>query len=147
MIWGLIVLVGFLSMYQGGLNRSMAVEWGLPGAVLMNALVFLAASVLFFLGIHWGLIPSTPLFQNLAPFQKLKPWHILPGLFGFAFVLGIPLAISRVGAELTFIVLVVAQVAAGASWDYFAEAKPMTSQKWIGIAIACAGVWIALRKK
>lgn len=146
MIWIIIAGVGFLSVYQGGMNRLMSDSWGLPGAVLMNALVFLLASVVFFFGLQWGMLPTTSLFQNLAPFQKIKLWHFLPGLFGFFFVLGVPLAISRVGATLTFIALVLAQVAAGSSWDYFIEGKNMNAQKWMGIGIALIGIWIATRK-
>jgi transporter family-2 protein len=147
MIWMLIGCIGFLSVYQGGMNRLMTNDWGLPGTVLMNALVFLLASALFFFGLQWGWFPATSVFQNLAPFQKIKFWHWLPGLFGFFFVLGVPMAISRVGAVLTFIALVLAQIMAGSSWDYFTEGKSLGPQKILGLAIAGVGIWIATREK
>lgn len=147
MVWMLIAVIGFLSMYQGGMNRLMTNDWGLPGTLLMNAFIFLLPALIFYWGVKWSWFPQTGVFQNLAPFQNIKLWHFLPGLFGFAFVLGVPIAISRIGAVLTFVTLVVVQIAAGASWDLLVENKSIGLQKWLGLSIALAGILLATYKK
>ncbi|MCB0411143.1 MAG: DMT family transporter [Bdellovibrionales bacterium] len=146
MIWILIAVLGFLAVVQGGMNRMIGKDWGLPGAVFLNAIMFLTASAAFYI---WVLRApqAPPLFQSHQPFQNFKFWYFLSGIFGFVFVLGVPIAIAKVGATLTFVGLVVAQIAAGATWDYFIEGRFVTTQKALGISIALLGVWMATREQ
>ena len=147
MIWILIGAIGFLAVLQGGMNRVMAQSWGLPGTLLLNAIVFLSAAAVFYFSMFSTWMPQSASISHIQPFEKLKIWHILPGLFGFLFVLGVPLAISRVGAALTFLGLVVAQVAAGAARDIGVEHKGIGLQRVAGICIALVGVWLATRER
>ena len=106
----IVVLLGTAAVMQAGMNRQILEHWGVLPAVLLNSLVFLSIS----LSLYW----ISSLFPTLFPasfklptaFSNFKWWYFLPGLFGFLLVMGLPIAISYIGATKTFIYLVIAQM-------------------------------------
>ena len=60
MMWFLTFIVGLSSVVQAGLNRQMTDPWGLPAAILLNAVMFLIASALYFVAAYyqWVQLPD-----------------------------------------------------------------------------------------
>ncbi len=130
------LILGSLAVLQAGLNRKAAAAWGLGPTVLLNAsilcLLALAAWTLGF-------------FSGKAQLSDFRWWYLLPGVCGFALVAGLPVSIQKIGALTTFLLLVTAQLVAGALWDLAAGNGALSWQKIVGAALALCGTWIATR--
>lgn len=135
-------IIGVLVVLQAGLNRRISAHWGLPSAVLLNACLAAAFAALF-LG-YCALRPETipPLLRANASLRAFSPWFVLPGFIGFCLILGGPWAIARFGATHTFVLVVSAQLAAGALWDALVEGLPVTKERVLGITLAWAGALV-----
>ena len=146
----MILLPGFLgvaAVLQGGLNRQVAGQWGLGGAALFNTLVLLAA-----VGVLLAVLKTRPealpeMFQIKGSLGLVRGWWILPGLFGFALVTGIPFAIQRLGAFPVFIGILVGQMIASLAWDAMLEGRPVTAIKVGGALLAIAGALLVGKAK
>ena len=104
------ILLGTSVVLQGSLNKESANLFGLSSAVFINACVFLLVSVLLLFAASF-FPQSLPDF--LAPKESLRglKWqHLLPGLFGFFLVLGLPWSLKVNGPAKTFILIVSTQV-------------------------------------
>lgn len=135
-IWIMTVAIGIASVLQGGLNKNLAKDLGLPLAVLINGILFfIAAAVYWFFN-----------RQNMPEPSGSIPWWILaPGLFGFVFVLGVPAAIARLGATPVFVALVATQIAGGIAWDLTIEGQPISLARWVGAGLAMAGALVMVK--
>ncbi len=148
MRWILLIpgFLGVAAVLQGGLNRQIAAQVGLPSAVLINASVLLLlSSALWILACR---SPATlPAFMQLAGHPALfRAWWLLPGLLGLALVLGIPYAIPRLGAFPVFLGILVGQMITSLAWDAVLEGRPLTATKLCGAALALVAAVLVGRK-
>lgn len=133
------ILLGFLTVGQGVLNRQVGARWGLTAAILFNAcvLVVVASSVYWLVRSQPQLFPS--FFRGTPSWQTFKVWFLLPGLLGCAFITAIPWAISRFGAAQVFVMVVAGQMIASLGYDALFEGKPLTVARVAGAALAVCG--------
>lgn len=132
------ILLGASAVLQGSLNRRITDQWGLAPTAFLTSVVVLVIS-----GVYWWLMPRGPL-GTLEGFSlsQFKLWWLLPGIFGFAIVAGLPWVISKIGAGGAFVLIVSGQMVVGLLWDRFVEGLPLTPQRLgaAGLAIAAAVV-------
>ena len=143
--WFVAGLVGISVVLQGGTNRLVSQQWGLPKAVLFNSSVFLVLSLAWFGAAK--LSPSS--FPELFRIKQggINAWFILPGVFGFIIVAGIPYAISRIGASQTFILSIAAQLIFSLIWDKHMEGLTISSLKMVALAAVFVSVTFFLQVK
>lgn len=67
-------------------------------------------------------------------------------MLGFLIILGMPLAIARLGAVQSVLLLIAAQLGASLAWDALAEGRPATLARVVGSALAFAGAALAVLK-
>ena len=144
------LLCGLAVVAQAGLNRRFAGQWGLLSAVLMNMVVATVATFAVYM-----VARSVPGFwpEAAAPaggqgrfFDGLTVWHLLPGLCGVVIVVGMPWAISRLGAVQSALLLMGAQLLTSLVWDAMVEGRPVTLARGVGTAVAFVGAAIAVWK-
>jgi transporter family-2 protein len=128
------------------MNRRFAGEWGLWSATLVNMVVALLATVAVYAAVRWapGMLPGGS--SQVLRFQGFTPWHLLPGLCGVLIVVGMPLAISRLGAVQSVLLLIAAQLVTSLVWDATVENRPATAARVVGSVVAFAGAAIAVWK-
>lgn len=127
-------ILGALTVLQAGLNRQIARDWGLTGAVLMNCLVLIvAASSIYFLN-----------QEGRIDFTKMKWWFVLPGLMGLSLILGGPYVVAKIGALKLFIGIVAAQLLASILWDLYVEAIAVSPMRIAGAGLALGGALLTL---
>lgn len=137
--WLIPIIIGTITVLQGTLNRNMGASFGLGTAVFLNsAIVMLMGTVLF--GLVWRqpeLFP--PLFRGDFSWQKVSWWMILPGIFGFCIITGIPWAISKLGAAKVFVAIIAAQIVASMLWDAITMGKMPGMYRLLGAGLTVAG--------
>jgi bacterial/archaeal transporter family-2 protein len=139
-VFVMVLLLGSAAVLQAGLNRHILEHWGILATVLLNSLVFISVSV-FLYAVYFlfpALFPDS--FKLSSAFTQFKWWYVLPGLFGFFLVMGLPIAISMIGATKTFIYLIIAQMLSSLIWDMFQESIPLTSARVIAVLFAVASI-------
>lgn len=141
----LTIFIGLSSVIQAGLNRQMSTPWGLPSTVLLNAIMFLLASAIYFALAKGGWVTFPEALQERRGFENWQWWYLLPGLLGFVFVIGLPYAIARIGALQVFVGLVVAQMVGGLLWDRFVEGLDWSVSRIAGATLAVIAVLLASR--
>lgn len=141
----LTIFIGLSSVVQAGLNRQMSTPWGLPSTVLLNAIMFLLASVAYYLFAKNGWVAFPDALKERQGFEQWQWWYLLPGLLGFIFVIGLPFAIARIGALQVFVGLVVAQMLGGLLWDRFIEGLDWSWSRILGASLAVVAVLLASR--
>ncbi len=124
--------IGMIGMLQGALNKLIAGENGLnKTAFFSNVITFAICSVVFFVAKRFPqLVPS--LLQHPESFS-FKWWYVLPGIFGFFIIIGIPWSITAFGALKVTVGLVAAQMVTSLLWDFYVENLPLTGLKILGI--------------
>ncbi|MCE9671990.1 DMT family transporter [Myxococcus stipitatus] len=139
------LLCGLAVVAQGGLNRRFASQWGLLGAVLLNMVVATVVVIAVFAAARSmpGLWPGA---SAEGRFSGFTPWHLVPGLCGVVIVLGMPLAIGRLGAVQSVLLLMAAQLVTSLVWDALVEGRPATVARVVGSAMAFTGAAIAVWK-
>lgn len=124
-------LLGVVVVLQAGLNKKISAVWGISGAVLLNALVFLViATVAYFF---------VPNMKGHIELKSFNWWYLVPGALGCLLVFGGPMAIMRWGAVHTFILIISAQLLASLIWDSQIEGLPVSTMRIAGIALAWIG--------
>ena len=124
-------LLGVVVVLQAGLNKKISAIWGISGAVLLNALVFLViATVAYFF---------VPNLKGNIELKNFSWWYLVPGTLGCILVFGGPMAIMRWGAVHTFILIISAQLLASLVWDSQVEGMPISTMRIAGIALAWIG--------
>lgn len=136
------VLLGAFSVLQATFNRRIGLSWGLAGAVLFNALVLTVAATAFYFGSQRGMSDAWRGRWGDTPFQL---WYVLPGLFGFCLVAGIPWAIARLGALEVFLSLIAAQITVSLLWDWLSGGMPITAFRLGGAVLVVSGAYLATR--
>ena len=124
-------LLGVVVVLQAGLNKKISALWGISGAVLLNALVFLVIAV-----VAYFFVPN---LKGNIELKNFNWWYLVPGTLGCVLVFGGPLAIMRWGAVHTFILIISAQLLASLVWDSQVEDLPVSTMRIAGIALAWIG--------
>lgn len=136
-VWIIVILIGLASVAQGGLNKIAGQNLSLPSALFINGAVFFAASATYyFVTKRLSAQPST---------GSWSWWIFIPGLLGFAFVLGVPIAIEKLGSTRVFIGLIAAQVAGGIAWDYFVESNTVSIYQILGAFLSIIGCFLVAK--
>jgi transporter family-2 protein len=135
--------VGAMTVLQGTLNRQMSESMGLGSAIFLNSVVVVALGSAFY-----ALVRAQPswlpaIFAGSPDLSRVAWWMIVPGIFGFCIIAGIPWAISRVGAARVFVGIVVAQLVVSLLWDALVAGQPVTLARGGGAALAVVGVILA----
>ncbi|WIG92856.1 DMT family transporter [Myxococcus sp. SDU36] len=140
------MLCGLAVVAQAGLNRRFAGQWGLMSAVLLNMVVATAATFAVYLAVRAvpGLWPEAAAGQGRL--SGFSPWHLVPGLCGVIIVLGMPWAMSRLGAVQSALLLMAAQLLTSLVWDAMVEGRPATLPRVLGSSLAFMGAAIAVWK-
>jgi transporter family-2 protein len=133
------LVLGIAAVLQAALNREVASHTGLAAATALNMLVAAIAAFAFAAFCAVRKAPEGLLRWHVAS-QDFRAWWLLPGLIGFALVLGLPWAIERAGALATFVVLVAAQMLASTLWDRIAGGVPLSWPRVLGALCTVAGV-------
>lgn len=137
------VAVAMATVVQAGLNNAMSESWGLPGVVVLNAVVFLVGGVAFY-GFTRAFPALNPqIFDNLKPFSDFKAWYVLPGLCGIVIVLGLPMGLASLGALKLFTILVGSQIVLGLLWD-IASGGTFSATRVAGAIITLIGVAVSM---
>ncbi|MAE59324.1 MAG: hypothetical protein CME69_10605 [Halobacteriovorax sp.] len=132
------VLLGAIGILQGAANRVMGNHMGLTYTMLIGNVMTLVACIILFVVVKSA--PNLfPEFIQLKSFE-MKWWYLIPGIMGFLFVAGLPLAFYKVGAVKTTVGLIAAQMITSSLWDYFYEGLTFNLQKGFGVIFAIISV-------
>ena len=136
------VALGAGVLLQSTINRQMAEPYGLATAVLINAAVFFAFSLFFFYFAQYstGIVPEffKPKLQNF----DFRWFYLLPGIFGFSLVFGLPWSIRTLGAAPSFVLLVAAQILGSLLLDIFYFHNLVNQYKILGALLTLCGAVI-----
>lgn len=141
------VLLGAFAVIQGVLNRKIAGGVGLANATLINNFVLLGLGFLLVAFVRFGppLLPG--LFSAQSESWSTPWWIVIPGLCGFCLVTGLPLAISKIGASTTFILLIGAQIVVSLVWDAAVEKKEIALTQVLGAILVFGGAALTMKGK
>jgi bacterial/archaeal transporter family-2 protein len=141
---GLAIVLGVVAVIQAAINRQIALRWGLaPAATLNTGIATVAAAI--FLGSFVALGGASFALQSSVRLADFRWYWVLPGIFGFLLVAGIPWAVHHVGALRVFVGIVAAQMVASVVLDHFAEGIPLTTTRGAGALLAVASVLLVSR--
>ncbi len=145
------VIIGASTILQGSLNRQIASSVGILQATLISNTI-----TTLFCGLAFYLVQVNP---NLAPqffkstdsqttfISTFKWWYLLPSLFGFLIINGMPFAFSKLGAVKVTVLLVAAQMITSLLWDYYVDHLTINLYKVCGLFFAFLSVvFISLAK-
>ena len=130
--------LGATAVVQAGLNRRIAVEWGLAPTVFLNALTVLVLGALFHVLAVRGWFGAS--IADNAGITAWRWWWLIPGLCGFALVAGLPWVVARAGALQVYVGVVAAQMCASMIWDAWIEGMGFSWVRATGAAMVIAGV-------
>jgi transporter family-2 protein len=133
------VCLGAGAVAQAAMNRQIAERWGLAPAAILNTSVAIACS-LGLLAYCLASAARVGLLRVSFDVASFRAWWLLPGLFGFGIVVGLPWAVGKAGALPTFVSLVAAQMVTSALWDRFVYEIPLNASRAVGAALAVASV-------
>lgn len=138
--------LGLAAVLQAALNRRIAVHIGLPQSVMLtNVVAFLCALALSLIMRSFpSLLPQG--FAAQQPMWRPALWYVVPGLCGFAFILGMPISFGRLGVFQSLLLLIASQLVVGLLWDQLVEGRPVTGLRILGACITLFGAGLVLRK-
>lgn len=138
-------LLGTLVVFQPALNRRILESRGLGFAAFFNSAVLfiLAGLLLLALRIAGSRAPAflVPRFEGALPW-----WYVLPGVFGFALVTCVPLAMRAVGALSTVALMLAGQLTMAMVWDAWSASERPTPLRVTGAALALSGALLTLKR-
>ena len=135
----LAVVLGVVAVIQAAINRQIALRWGLAPAATLNTGIATVVALIF-LGVVVTLGSASFMIQSSLRLSEFRWYWVLPGIFGFLLVAGIPWAVHHVGALRVFVGLVAAQMTASLALDHFAEGIPLTTTRAAGALLAVGSV-------
>lgn len=139
-VWILMpVLLGAAILTQGLMNRGLATEMGLGLAVLINSAVVLAAALIVMIIAWTQILPLPSWLQSVASPVGWRWGFLVSGLCGFFIVLGIPLALEKIGPSKTFVILVGAQIVLGVLADRWLFDQSLSWNKIVGASLTVLG--------
>ena len=137
------LVLGVMSVLQGSWNQKFSETWGLTSVLFVNALVFLVCSLILIL-LAWMRVPWLPDFLKDLGTREWRNWFLVPGIFGFFFVLGIPWSIRNIGPAKTFVVLIGAQVLLGLVLDALSGSAQLNELKIAGALLTALGAGLIM---
>lgn len=137
------VLAGLSIVLQGTLNRQVSTQIGLASTVFVNGLVFLFFTGGLWFLIRYGFISGGSLFVA-KPIETLGWLEILPGIFGCFIVYMTPLAITHLGPNLTFSIIICTQLAVSVVWESIEQKSVPNVATFAGVAVMLLGVFLLL---
>lgn len=141
------LIVGSVTVLQGTLNRQMSESMGLGMALIVNSIIALIICLILYALVRWQPDWFPAMFNGQLSMDKLAWWMIFPGIFGFCIIAGIPWAISKLGAAKVFVAIVTAQMTVSMLWDTFADDKPFSWVRLVGVSMAVVGALIVALDK
>ena len=138
-------LVGFCAVLQAALNKTMSNQIGLAHSILIGNCFIVVLNLIFF----WSVQKYPHFYPEFMHFKgsltAFKGWYLIPALFGFTIVAGLPYAYFRADAVKVTITMVAAQMMASVLWDLLVEKIPFQANKGLGIFFALLSVFFILR--
>ncbi len=135
----LSIMAGAFGVFQAGLNKEIAGSLGYTSSMLFNGTFFLLFNLAFFLIVfakpQW--FPQD--FTIQGQLSDFRIWWLLPGLLGFALVLGLAVAVGKIGAAQTFVITIAAQICASLLWDIFDGSFVLNKWRIIGAVLTLTG--------
>jgi transporter family-2 protein len=129
------IAAGIATSFQSAANAGLSSRIGLGAALVLNTLVVLLGTVIFYLcsGRDGPFFPSG------------TPWYLyVGGLCGFIVILSLAFVFPKIGAGVTIAILVLGQGAAALAIDHFGllgmPKEPVTFARAAGMFLACSGV-------
>lgn len=135
------LVLGAAGVMQAVLNRHVAASWGLGPASVLNMVIALLLALAFVGAAYSGRIDGE-LGRVSVDLARFRWWWLVPGMFGFGLVAGLPWAISKLGALPVFVGVVAAQMVTSLLWDALAEGVSITPSRLCGGLLAVASVWL-----
>jgi transporter family-2 protein len=131
----MVIAGGAAAALQGAANSGLKAHVGLGNALLVNAAVVTASTLVLWLAMG----AKTTFFAPEAP------WTLyVGGLCGFAILMAVTLAYPRLGAAWTIALVVLGQGVAALAVDHFGlmgmPRDPVTAMRLLGIGLVAAGV-------
>ena len=137
-------ILGVVGILQGAFYRKISDTLGLTHAVLIGnsfaMLLTIPIVFLIFKNPEW--VPE--FFHFKSPLPPFRWWYLIPGFFGILIVFGLPLAIAKVGAVKSTVMIIVAQILTSVLWDIFVEKIPLQTSKTIGMVLALASALLMM---
>ena len=137
------IMAGVFGVWQAGLNKLVADSLGFTASLLFNGFFFLGFNLIFFLFVFVKPKALPAEFAIQWAFHDFKWWWIVPGLLGFALVMGLAVSIGRIGAVQTFVVTICAQIFASMAWDLFTGDHHINKMRVIGAIVTLVGAVLA----
>ena len=134
------IFLGFFSVLQISLSKTLAQSHGLAPSILLNSSVIISLSLLMFLLSKSGILQVDHFFSDKIQSYNFKWWHIIPGTLGFCIITGLPLSMSRLSALSVFIGFIIAQIVASLLWDTAVDQVPISIYKILGVMTGVASV-------
>ncbi len=135
--------IGSIGVLQGTLNRAMGQSIGLAPAITINSIFVILIALTLHTLVRWRPELFPELFHDRFAFSELSAWMVLPGIFGFCIIAGLPWAISKLGAARVFLAVIVAQVVVSMIWDAVVSKEPISLTRGLGAVLTIAGVALA----
>lgn len=136
------VTLGSCAVIQAAANRRISSEWGLAPTIFLNGSVVILMCVAFYFAARRGWVDA---IGSEARLSQMQMWWVLPGVFGFLLITGLPWAVGKIGATQVFVGVVFAQMATSLIWDRLAEGLELSWQRVLGVCLCAAGVAFATR--
>lgn len=130
------LFLGAFVVIQAGINKSIGERASFHLAVLLNAFILFVLSIIYYCTMSFlqnGELSLKSLQENLKEMNSL--W-LLPGIFGFSLVLGGAISVKTLGAQHTFILIIVSQLVTSFLWDCFVLHVEFSWTKVIGVLLA-----------
>lgn len=140
------ILAGLSIVFQGTLNRHIATQVGLVSAVFLNALVFLIFSGILWTLVRYGVLSGVPIL-SAKPFTGLGLIDLIPGIFGFLIVFCTPMAISYLGAPVTFATIICTQLLASMAIEYYTTKQVPNMSSLLGVIVMLLGLFLLMNGK
>jgi bacterial/archaeal transporter family-2 protein len=138
------LLMGALGVLQNTLNKQFSSTLGLPVTLLVNGFTLCACSLLFFFALRMVPAEALPeMFRPMAGVRGVRPYDVLPGIFGFVIISSLPWVLEKQGATKVFIAIIAGQLVVSMLWDLLVEGSPVDGMRAAGAALALIGAIVA----